>query len=478
MNPKWTPVKFPSQCVAIDAGGLAVWAIDGEGRVYVRKGISFENPLGTDWQKVDGRLSTISVSPTMSVVGLNKSGKIFFRSGIQKDNIAGDSWEKISGGASGIAFAECAMWAWNLRGDVFFREGLSRGHPSGKKWVKCDGSVSMISAGSGVAFAIGKNDGLMRRKGITDSDRKGICWEAIDTTELHFGAMTMGNLHRISFENSVATSIKAKSEEVQMALRAKTVGMDESWLQGSCGILNANGSFEGGRCLYTWQIARRTVKLRRVIPKLVSDDKAMSKQNDAIVRQKLSPKAARALSDISGDRSCFLRAVGLGPLLCDGDEEDEACHFYCDFANKAVDWRGYMDTSTVFLRSVKSGRYVHLDRHTMLPHVNGTKMADSCVLGVRSNFEAGDVAFFFQSSGKYLNFSSTGTPVKPDEEEEEKDDRTHSPQTAQTRFVLTVVDDGSGFRARYPDEYCGTTNAAALGFECAAGGCDRVNEPW
>lgn len=389
MTPEWQHVKFPGRCVKLDTGGLAVWAIDDEGCVYFRDGVDFENAQGKAWKKIDGRLSAISVSPNMHVVGLNKSGKIFFRSGVRKDNIIGDVWEKINGAACGVAFGEDSMWAWNRAGNVFFREGISRGCPAGLKWSKCDGSVSTISAGSGCAYACDTNGYVMRRRGIEDYRRDGTDWEPVECSELTFSILTVGNVYRLSMQNSAASAIKAKIATIHRDILPAS---GCSWLEGSCGVLDDTGAFVGGRVLYTWQMARKVLKLRMLLPGEEGDRRGKTSSDAKVddVRKKLSPKAARALSDMSPAR--YLRTAGLGAMMCDGsgDEDDDACLFYCDFANKNVDYRGYMDTSTVYLRSAKSGKYVNLDKHTRLPHCNSKTCTDASVLRVHSDFETGD----------------------------------------------------------------------------------------
>lgn len=457
----WEKVKFPGLCVHIACAAYSVWAIGQEGKVYARLGVDVFNSMGTEWKEIDGRLSSISVSPTMQVMGLNKGGQIFFRSGVNRENPTGKTWEKINGAANGIAFGENTAWAWNRAGNVFYRVGITKKCPKGKSWAKCDGTVATVSAGSGVAYACDKEGRLMRRDGMATTNPQGTQWQTIES--LRFSQVTCGSAHSINVENSAAQEIEAH----RASLQSNHVSCN--WLNGSGGILDSRGAFIGGRVLYTWQMARRVICIRHVRARGSDFNEGLSsKQSEGSpLRDRLSPKAASAIEDGSDENEysgTYVRAAGLGPLLCDGDgASDESCQFYCEFASTEMDWRGYLDTSVIYLRSVKNGKYVHFDEHTRLAHCNKTSGGKSCKLTMRSNFDKGTVKIeFSEFSGHILTFNLMGsqTSMNRNDGSEVHDDGAEIPKTLHhpesddnaSKFAISIVNDGSEFRGKFPCE--------------------------
>ncbi len=90
------PFKFAK--VTASTSMHIVWAVDFEGRVFVRDGIFPDFRLGIDWVPVpgpDGDEAVVSVSASDSSVWvLTASGRAFSRAGITPTNFIGDYWRQ------------------------------------------------------------------------------------------------------------------------------------------------------------------------------------------------------------------------------------------------------------------------------------------------------------------------------------------------------------------------------------------------
>ena len=466
---EWEEIKFPGDCASVSAGAKSVWAIDAEGVVYFRTNVDVHSPSGEDWKKSEGRLAQISVSPSGQVIGTNKAGKIFFRRGVDPEkNPFGRGWEKISGMASGLSFGENIIWAWNKAGHVFYRVIVGTDRPEGKKWIKCEGEERMtsISAGSGVCYATDRDGTFHRRNAITTITPQGTDWQSVE--EFHFSQLSASAAHSVALERSCATAIQ---EEMAVHSNGSNDGVTCNWLSNSTNGNNYayTGAFSGSQVLYTWQMARRVCCLKRVAQK--DDDYNISKVDDESdnLNSRLSPKALSALGDdLNSSEGNCVRVSGLGPILCDGHSDDPSCHFYCEFASNAMDWRGYLDTSVVYLRSVKTGKYLHIDDHTNLPHCNRTSGGNPCMITVKSNFDVGTVSIHFKHhNSASLSFGATGDPLKVksikshgedfDSSEDEEDhvarklgdDDGNDAEPEPTLYVISIVDDGTDFRDKF-----------------------------
>ncbi len=391
-------------------------------------------------------------------------------------------WEKISGMAAGLAFGENIIWAWNRTGHVFYRV-VQKDKPEGKKWIKLsdDEKMMSISAGSGVCYATDREGIFHRRNGITASTPEGTDWQAVE--EFYFAHLSAGAAHSIGLERTCAIDM----QEEMIASSQNKVGIQCNWLTNSTSGGNQysiTSSFCVSQVLYTWQMARRVVCLKRVpssssLENMNNEGSKLDDEDD--LSSRLSPKAMSALlgDEMNENNGNCVRVAGLGPLLCDGEKNDPSCHFYCEFASNAMDWRGYLDTSVIYLRSVKTGKYLHIDEHTNLPHCNRTSGGNPCMMTVNSNFDVGNVSLHFKNhDNASLSFSENGDPVRvkstkrrshsnvegvedsigssDDEVSHKLDDddgdgggdnstTKHSPSF----YVVSIVDDGNEFRNEF-----------------------------
>ncbi|KAM9294313.1 tectonin beta-propeller repeat-containing protein 2 [Gastrophryne carolinensis] len=107
MLPAWIMIEPPIQPVGINLIGVysspndnMLWTLDNKCNVYVRKGITDEMPVGTDWEHVPGLQACQLAVSARTVWALCPNGDIARRYGITQKNAAGDYWKKIPGNMS------------------------------------------------------------------------------------------------------------------------------------------------------------------------------------------------------------------------------------------------------------------------------------------------------------------------------------------------------------------------------------------
>ncbi|XP_026281489.1 tectonin beta-propeller repeat-containing protein 2 [Frankliniella occidentalis] len=94
-----------------------VWALDNQGKVYVREAIFPDYPLGLDWVAVTGITALdLSVSAT-AVWALSVDGDVYRRQGITQNNYIGDYWKKIPGSVEALTASMCdRLWGIDKSG--------------------------------------------------------------------------------------------------------------------------------------------------------------------------------------------------------------------------------------------------------------------------------------------------------------------------------------------------------------------------
>lgn len=96
-----------------------VWALDNQGKIYVREAIFPDFPLGADWVAVTGITAVdLSVSAT-AVWALSVEGDVYRRQGITQNNYIGDYWRKIPGSVEALSASMCdRLWGIDKNGTL------------------------------------------------------------------------------------------------------------------------------------------------------------------------------------------------------------------------------------------------------------------------------------------------------------------------------------------------------------------------
>ena len=113
----------PLHRVVVSSDDSMVWAIDIEGFVYVRTGLSERKLAGEDWECVGGpKLKELAISKT-SVWAISTSGNILCKLGVTLVKYSGDNWKKVVG----LPFNRISvtqfdqLWGIDCDGQIFTR---------------------------------------------------------------------------------------------------------------------------------------------------------------------------------------------------------------------------------------------------------------------------------------------------------------------------------------------------------------------
>ncbi|XP_066278495.1 lectin L6-like isoform X2 [Branchiostoma lanceolatum] len=188
----WKPVSGNLKYVSVGASG--VWGVNRGGYIFyrvgtygnevssgsswqpVRPGISPNNPTGTGWQRINGKLKMVNVSPTSNAVwGVDRNNAIFKWKGSRWQNIRPGKLTFVSVGKSGV-------WGVDSDGKVYYRTGTAFNENSaGTGWQKVPGSTLLvqISVGDRVVWGVTRNRQIYVRRGITQDNPMGTSWQSV-----------------------------------------------------------------------------------------------------------------------------------------------------------------------------------------------------------------------------------------------------------------------------------------------------------
>lgn len=136
LSQAWLPVDCDKNieftCVEVNDKDSMVWALDNKGNVYSRESVREDLIIGEQWKEVEGvTLKGICLSSYL-VYGLCTTGEIVCRFGVSLENYIGDYWKKIPGSFPQISVNSAGeLWAINEDSKLYARKmkclGFSRG---------------------------------------------------------------------------------------------------------------------------------------------------------------------------------------------------------------------------------------------------------------------------------------------------------------------------------------------------------------
>jgi hypothetical protein len=121
-----------------------VWVIDSKKNLHFRNGITPQNSLGADWEKIDANISHVAAGSSGTVWAITADKKLVFREGITPSSPIGNHWKEVETktGIVGIAIGgpnDTLMWAWTGNNDVYRRVGITAENPTGTAWKNMPG---------------------------------------------------------------------------------------------------------------------------------------------------------------------------------------------------------------------------------------------------------------------------------------------------------------------------------------------------
>ncbi|KAF6215080.1 hypothetical protein GE061_009829 [Apolygus lucorum] len=191
-------IKAPCKIVCLASRPQALWLLSEDGEVYIKQGISDDNPLGADWKKMNSeqlrekRFQISHLSCGFDVVwACDIRGNILMLVG-SPHAISNCSytpaWVVVDGSAlQNHTFTkvyvgpQCHMvWALDNAGNVYVREAIYPDLPVGISWVHVPGlKASHLSISAETVWALG-HGGIYKRTGISASNFIGDMWTRVD----------------------------------------------------------------------------------------------------------------------------------------------------------------------------------------------------------------------------------------------------------------------------------------------------------
>eukprot|EP00727_Mastigamoeba_balamuthi_P003360 m51a1_g13020 hypothetical protein (386) ;mRNA; r:501-2187 len=148
-----------------------VWAIGGTVQeptaphVLRRVGITPECLTGTGWETVPGAMVQLSVGPGGNVVALDGQNRIYFRKGVTLANPSGSSWQVYEATMLQVSYSNNGqIWGTNADTYAYLRRDTSTGaFPLGSTWDRSFPGVTQVSACSDWVYAISATSNIRRR---------------------------------------------------------------------------------------------------------------------------------------------------------------------------------------------------------------------------------------------------------------------------------------------------------------------------
>lgn len=148
-----------------------MWACDTSGRTYMRVGLNADVSRGfpAAWVPVDNysytKLCHVVASPTDNMIwGIDVRHNVYVRKGVSSDNPIGTSWVPVPGThAEQLCISASTVWALTDDSTVVRRVGLSTKNYMGDYWKKLPGNFNFISVTClGELWAVGADDLMYR----------------------------------------------------------------------------------------------------------------------------------------------------------------------------------------------------------------------------------------------------------------------------------------------------------------------------
>ncbi|BES88700.1 Hypothetical protein NTJ_01507 [Nesidiocoris tenuis] len=194
----WQHIKAPCKIVCFASRPQALWLLSEDGEIFSKQGISHDNPIGSDWKKMDSeqlrekQMQIIHLSCGFDVVwACDIRGNVLMLVGsphaISNCSFT-PAWVLVDGSAlQNHTFTKvyvgprCHMvWALDDAGNVYVREAIFPELPVGTSWVHVPGlKASHLSISTETVWALG-HGGIYRRAGITESNFIGDLWTCVD----------------------------------------------------------------------------------------------------------------------------------------------------------------------------------------------------------------------------------------------------------------------------------------------------------
>merc|ERR1712223_907109 len=151
---------------SLSIGTETVWGLNHVDEVFVRIGVSANDPKGKEWTKVDGTMSQISVGPTGVCWAVDKGDAVWRRLGAKTTNALGTKWQSVTGKLRQVSVGESGVWGITPSNEVMYGDGTFGlpGEAGGSgSWSKVDGMMVWIAVGLDIVWGVSANGDLWYR---------------------------------------------------------------------------------------------------------------------------------------------------------------------------------------------------------------------------------------------------------------------------------------------------------------------------
>jgi len=179
---------------SVSVGPQCVWGVNRADEVFIRIGLSPDDPRGKEWTKIEGSMKTISVGPTGVCWAVDKNDTVWRRTGAKGTNVLGTKWQSVTGRLKHISVGQMGVWGISPKNEVMFRDGTHDlpGEAEGTGWTKVDGMMKMISSCDTLVWGVSEDGGLWYRSGVNQGTPMGTNWFRIqDGLDIGWRMVTM-----------------------------------------------------------------------------------------------------------------------------------------------------------------------------------------------------------------------------------------------------------------------------------------------
>ncbi|CAB4025803.1 Hypothetical predicted protein, partial [Paramuricea clavata] len=172
----------------VSAGEAGIWGVNGYEHIYYRIGVTENNPSGTSWKLIPGKLKQIDSGPSGIVYGVNIHDQIYCRTGIEYGNPFGTGWKQVTSYGR-LKYVSCGVlgcWGVNSTDGIWYRSGITKENCVGAKWHDIPGKLKQIEVGAaGDVYGINSAGNVYRRSGISELRPMGSGWQRIQENGSH-----------------------------------------------------------------------------------------------------------------------------------------------------------------------------------------------------------------------------------------------------------------------------------------------------
>ena len=128
-------VKIPGLLVNVSLKNNNAWGVNADNEIFYG---DVSNPSATNWNKLPGLLTQISVDDYTDILaGVNKGGDIFVATTNIKSN---PNWTKLPGNFINVDISNNKLYGINKSNEIFYKPDIT----TNNNWVKLPGSLKQI----------------------------------------------------------------------------------------------------------------------------------------------------------------------------------------------------------------------------------------------------------------------------------------------------------------------------------------------